>query len=155
MKKLITIFSITLTLSFLVACSDQVKIQNNLTDKDGRWNIDEMTYSLQFDTITTFLKYENVGEIIFYESGSGIFIQYDTTLLVDVARYFEWENTEGELTLQYADDPAETPETLYTIVTSEKDSVRLRYEDSYDSLGITANVTVELLLKRVDEIDNL
>lgn len=140
----------------VTSCSEQVKIEKTLTSGQGRWQIDELKYTYVLDTFPpVYANYDDVGEILFYESGNGVWIQYDTTLLVDVARYFEWENTENTLSFQFDDIPTDVPETVFDIVTNSPDSIRLRVDVTSDSLGLQLITTTEMLLQRADELTHL
>ncbi|MBC8047022.1 MAG: hypothetical protein H7Y00_09525, partial [Fimbriimonadaceae bacterium] len=123
-----------------------------------RWQIDEYTinevYTTEDTTLVEFTGYDDVGEMIFYEAGTGVLIQYDTILLVKVARYYEWENTDNQLSFQFDDIPVTDPELVYDIVSSSDDSIRLRLETQKDSLGFPLNITTELLLQRADELSH-
>ncbi|MFN0276604.1 MAG: hypothetical protein ACKVPJ_12735 [Chitinophagales bacterium] len=156
LKKLSFIFAIGIAAAFAAGCSEQIKIEKTLTSGQGRWKIDELQYIYDLDTFApVYSTYDDVGEIIFYETGNGVWIQYDTNLLVDVAHYFEWENTENALSFQFDDIPTDIPETIFDIVTNSDDSIRLRTELSTDSIGLPLLITTELLLQRADELTHL
>lgn len=155
-NKLSFLFAFGIVAAIATGCSEQIKIEKSLTDGQGRWKIDEFSITSKLDTFAAVISaYDDVGEILFYETGNGVWIQYDTTLLVDIARYFEWENTENTLSFQFDDIPTEVPETLFDIVTNSKDSIRLRTELLTDSIGLSLIVTTEILLQRADELTHL
>lgn len=155
LRKLSFIFVAGMIAACLTACSEQIKLEKSLTDGQGRWKIDEMSISILYDTVTTIANYDDVGELLFYPTANGVWIQYDTTLLVKIARYFEWENTESQLTFQFDDIPVDSPETVFDIISNAEDSLRLESIEYYDSLGLPTTKTTQLLLKRADDLTHL
>ncbi len=157
MKKALFIFLSFLLLSFIISsCSKQVKIENILTNGTGRWDLDEIKHTIAWDTFPPIRDtLYNQGEVDFYESGTGTWIQIDTALAMDtdylVVHYFSWENTENELLIDFEGPSLEIP---FTLVESDEDHQLLKYERSIDSLDYRWTFTYEIMLKKLNEIAN-
>lgn len=155
MKISTTLLSILFISATIISCSPEVKIQNHLTKNGGRWNIDEfkttVTVSITPDDSLVYQAF-NVGEALFYESGTGIWIQYDTTLLENIATYFEWENTATTILLNMED---ETDEIEFKITEVSKDEQFWVREEEVDVSGVITKTAIEIHLVREEEIANI
>jgi len=152
-RSLFILFASLVTL--FVACSPEIKLQNHLTRDGGRWNIDEfkVTSVTKTDPPTepTIIQEFNVGEILFYESGTGIWIQYDTLTMQNVATYFEWENTNNSITM---DLEGFTEEVEFSINEVSKDEQWWVREESFFVGDLETVVTTEIHIVREEEIGN-
>ncbi|MFN3939221.1 MAG: hypothetical protein ACK4IY_01460 [Chitinophagales bacterium] len=147
-------FLIVITL-MVVACSPEIKLENTLTKDGGRWNIDEVrvvsTTQLDPPVVTEFAA-DNQGEILFYESGSGILISLDTAINQLVADYFEWENTASTILLNFEDGL----EQEYNIEEKSKDEQVWTREESIvnEVTNIVTVINTQITISRVNEISN-
>lgn len=140
---------------FAISCSPEIKLQNNLTKDGGRWNIDEIKVNstIQLDPpVYSEVKENNAGELLFYESGTGIWIGFDTTLNVDVAKYFEYENTANTILINFEN----SLEQEYNVNQTNKDEqIWTREETIVDPVtSITAVINTQITISRANEIKN-
>ncbi len=146
---------IAICILFAIACSPEIKLQNILTKDGGRWNIDEVRINstTQVDPpIYTETVADNMGEIIFFESGTGVWIGLDTALDVEVARYFEYENTGNTILINFDN----TLEQEYSIEQKSKDEQIWTREETLVDPITSANVIVntQITISRVNEVKN-
>lgn len=139
----------------IAACSPELKLENNLTKNGGRWNIDEVRVvtTVQLDPpVVTEFSADNQGEILFYESGTGILIALDTAINELVADYFEWENTASTILLNFENGL----EQEYNIEEKSKDEqVWTREESITDPVtSIVTIINTQITISRVNEISN-
>ena len=139
----------------LASCSDEIKLQNTLTKDSGLWNLDEIKSTTVFSNdpdnpINT--QDFNVGEVSFYDSCRGVWITYDTMVMLNVAYYFEWENTANSVILNFEDFP--DTETEYAVNEVSKDEQIWTSEDVETVGSVTVTTTTELRLVREEEIAN-
>lgn len=154
MKSVAGIFSVLFSAAVLVSCSPEIKLQNNLTRDGGRWNIDEFKTTVVVSTtpdVPVITQTFNVGEAIFYESGTGVWIQYDTLTMQNVATYFEWENTSSEVILNLE---GETEETTFSVNEVSKDEQWWVRDEEFAVGDVITTTTIEIHLIREQELDN-
>lgn len=155
MQKSKLVAALIVIVMFAISCSPEIKLQNTLTKDGGRWNIDELKVNttVQLDPpVYSEEKVANQGELLFYESGTGIWIGLDTTLNVDVARYFEYENTSNTILINFEN----SLEQEYNVEQTNKDKqIWTREETIVDPItSITMVINTQITISRVNEIKN-
>ena len=154
MKSTIRVFGVFMAALLLAACSPEVKLQNIMTRDGGRWDVDEVIVTVTTNTepppvVET--REFNVAEALFYDGGTGVWIQYDTTLLVNVATYFEWENTANSITVNLEGMPEEIE---YNVSQESKDEQWWAYE-STEMVGELSVITaIQMHLVREPDVAN-
>ncbi|MBK6729764.1 MAG: hypothetical protein IPG60_01970 [Bacteroidetes bacterium] len=155
MQKLKIAAALIIIVMFAISCSPELKLQNTLTKDGGRWNIDELKVNttVQLDPpVYSEEKISNQGELLFYESGTGIWIGLDTTLNVDVAQYFEYENTSNTILINFEN----SLEQEYNVEQTNKDKqIWTREESIVDPItSVTIIINTQITISRVNEIKN-
>lgn len=128
--------------TIISSCKKEDRIEKNLWNKGGEWNIDRLSVT-QVSTDPTDSYNEilgNVGTITFNENGSGLF-KYTVYGDTDIEA-FTYTNTEDKLTMVFGNDVREFS------MTWEKDNITLNATDNYTSNGESITYTEKLELKK-------
>jgi len=146
MKKLkfVLISSFIAALIMFASCSKEDKIEKNLWNKGGEWNIQSLE-SIQVSTNPADNYNEtlyNFGTFIFREDGSGTYtITFDGDVETENFNYF---NTEYKLSLVINSEAR-----VFDILDWEKGKIKISITDNYKSNGHTVTYTETLnLVKR-------
>lgn len=128
--------------TIISSCKKEDRIEKNLWNKGGEWNIDRLSVT-QVSTDPTDNYNEtlgNVGTITFNENGSGLF-KYTVDGDTDTEA-FTYTNTEDKLTMVFGNDVREFN------MTWEKDNITLNVTDNFTSNGESITYTEKLELKK-------
>lgn len=155
MRKTRIIGALAVIAMLVIACTPEIKFQKNLTKDGGRWNMDEIRVntSVQLDPpVNSEYVADNQGELLFYESGTGIWIALDTTTNLDVANYFEYENTANSILINFEN----SLEQEFSVQEVSKDEqIWTREEAITDPVtNIVTNISTQITISRVNEISN-
>lgn len=147
MKKLIKLFNIIFAISLIASCSKERKIERNLYNKGGEWNISHYNYlySSSNPGSPLFLNdpesFENCGKFTFNKNGSG---SVEFTVDGSETQSFTYSNTEDKLTIVFNSGGAETYDLQWS-----KDNVYLTKEKtSTDPAGFTEHDNEYFILKK-------
>ena len=138
-KKHLVTFIAVLSFTLTIGCSKEDRIQKNLWNKGGEWNIKNASYRQTSTNVIDNYNFSvnNAGTFVFQENGSG-FISTTSVGITEVES-FNYSNTEDKLTL-IIDNEAATYDMKW-----DKNEIELSLMESFFSADDDLVTSTEIL----------
>lgn len=131
-----------LSIVFISSCKKEDRIEKNLWNKGGEWNMESLTVNqTSTNPIDNYSEsYLNAGTFLFKENGSG-FVTFTVDGDIETAA-FNYSNTEDKLTL-IIDNEARVFDLVW-----EKNEIDLAITENYTSNGASITYKESYTLKK-------